>query len=185
MQRKSNILQQIFTLVNTKHCTYQIKTLHLAFQHLTAVGELCHCSGTAVLPPWENFTTEVTLHCYCRGTALLLQRENFATAVAMQCYCATEELKLLHLSLALQNNIFMCFVSACFLCRLFRGFFIFKNSSFFILHSSFKILTFAENLWNHGLYLRHQAFCHQRWTWHQNNHFHEGLPPALRVVPQP
>ena len=104
--------QQNFTLVKSKHCTCQIKTLHLSFQHLTAVGELCHCSGTALLPTWENFTTEVALHCYCRGTALLPQRENFATAVAMQCYCATEELNLLHLSLALQNNIFMCFVSA-------------------------------------------------------------------------
>ena len=79
--------QQNFTLVKSKHCTYQIKTLHLAFQHLTAVGELCHCRGTAVLPPWENFTTEVTLHCYRSDTALLPQQENFATAVAMQCYC--------------------------------------------------------------------------------------------------
>ncbi|MBR2153127.1 MAG: hypothetical protein IJ901_00710 [Bacteroidaceae bacterium] len=77
----------LFAVFSTKLYTCQIKTLHLAFQHLTTVGELCHCRGTAVLPPWENFTTEVALHCYLSDTALLPQQENFATAVAMQCYC--------------------------------------------------------------------------------------------------
>ena len=137
----------------------------------TAVGELYHWGDTTLLLPWHCIATAARELCHRGGNAVLLWwRKNWNCYIFHRLYKTTYSCVLSQLDFYV-----VCFEGSSFL----------KNSSFFILHSSFKILTFAENLWNHGLYLRHQAFCHQRRTWHQNNHFHEGLPPALRVVPQP
>jgi hypothetical protein len=47
-----------------------------------------------------------------------------------------------------------------------------------------KVLTLHPNL-SANVHLRYQTIRHQRRAWHPYNHIREGLPAALRVVPQP